>query len=67
MDFRVEVAIDALHSLLKMDVVEVDGLLEITGLDFVIFEIQQVAFFVLLENGPVNPAVAMVIGELRVL
>ena len=53
-----------------MHVLQVDRLrefLRIVVRDLVVVEVEQVAFAILLEDRAENPAVAVVIGELRVL
>ena len=66
----VEMAIDALHAVREMDVLEVHRLRELLRIvvrDLVVLEVEQVAFAILLEDGAEDPAVAVVVGELRVL
>ena len=67
MGIDVEMAVTALHAPLKVDVLEVHSVLEIIVLDDVVLAIEAIAFLVLLENRAINPAVAVVVGELRVL
>ena len=65
-----EMAIDALHSLREMDVLQVNRLrefLRIVVRDFVVAQIEQIAFAVLLEDRAKHPAVAVIVGKLRVL
>ena len=63
-----EMAISALHSVCEMDVFQVDRFRELVRIvvrDFVIGKIEQVAFAIVLEDRAENPAVPVVIGELR--
>src|SRR5262245_38140497 len=65
-----EVAVDAVHALVEMDVGQVDGFLELLRvfeIYFVIVLVQPVAFAIVLEDGAVDPAVAVEIGELGLL
>ena len=65
-----EMAVHALHPVLEMDVFQVDGLLPLVRVvrsNLVVVEVEHVAVPVLLEDGLEHPAVAVVIGELRVL
>src|SRR6266545_262527 len=65
-----EVAIDAVHPLLEVDVLQVDRLAELLGVlgrHYLALTVDQVALPVLAEDGPVDPAVAVEVGELRVL
>ena len=65
-----EVAVDAVHALVEVDVLQVDGLLELVGIvegDCLVVLVEQVALAVVLEDGAEDPAVAVVVGELRVL
>src|SRR6185436_3685287 len=70
MNIRVEVAIDALHPVREMGVLQVDSpgkLFRIVMRDDLIVEVKQVSPAVLLEHGTENPAVSVVIGKLVVL
>ena len=63
-----EVAINALHSLLEVNVGEMNGFAETLGIieaDLPAFFVQPIAFAIVRVNAPVNPAVAVEIGELR--
>ena len=65
-----EMAIRALHPFRQMHVLQVDRLrefLRIVVRDFVVAQIEQIAFAIVLEDGAEDPAVAVIIGELRVL
>ena len=65
----VEVAVHALHPVREMFVLEMNGLgefLRIVGRDDVFVAVAQIAFAVVLEDGAENPAVPVIIGELRV-
>src|SRR6266568_1397483 len=65
-----KMAIDALHASVQMNIFEMDRfgeLLRRIRRNNLIIQIQQVAFAVLLENSAENPAVPMIVGELRVL
>ena len=65
-----EVAVDAVHAFVEMDVGQVDGLLELLRvfeIDLVVVLVQPVAFAIVLEDGAVDPAVAVEIGELGLL
>src|SRR6185369_17037680 len=70
MNVGLEMAIGALHSVLEMRVLQMDGLGEfqrvVVGNDLVV-QVAQVSLAVMFEDRPINPAVPMVIGELRVL
>src|SRR5271157_4137127 len=65
-----EMAIDALHALLGVNVLQMDGLPEfiriVGGNDFAV-GIEQIALTVTLVDGAENPAVAVKVGELRLL
>ena len=63
-------AVHALHAFGEVNVLEMHRvlpLLRIVRGDHGVVEVEHVALFVLLENGAENPAVAVVIGELRLL
>src|SRR5580658_1001921 len=65
-----EMAVDAMHSLFQMDVLQVDGffeLLRIVERNLVSLGIEKIAFAVVLEGRPENPSVTVEIGELGVL
>ena len=65
-----KMAIAALHSVRKVDVLQVNGLGEFLGIvirDRAIAEVEQVAFAILFENGAKDPAVTVIIGKLGVL
>ena len=65
-----EVAVDALHPLLEVDVLQVHRLAEPLGIvvrDDPVVLVEQVAAPVALVDGAVDPAVAVEVGELRVL
>ena len=67
---HVEMAIDALHAVREMHVFQMNRLgkfLRIVVSDDVVVEIEQVAFAIVFEDGAENPAVTVIIGELRVL
>ena len=67
---RIEVAIDALHPIGQVDILQVDRLgelLRIVVRDDLVVEVEQVALAVFLEHGAEDPAVAVVIGKLGVL
>ncbi len=69
-DVDFEMAIDALHAAREMDVFQMHRFgefLRIVVRDLVVVQIEQVAFAILLEDGAEDPAVAVVVGELRVL
>ena len=69
-DVREEMAVHALHAFGEVNVLEMHRvlpLLRIVRGDHGVVEVEHVALFVLLENGAENPAVAVVIGELRLL
>ena len=70
MHIDVEMAIAALHSVREMHVLQMNGLrkfLRIVMRDHVVIQIEQVAFAIVFEDGAKNPAVSVIIGELRVL
>ena len=65
-----EVAVGAVHPLLEVDVLQMHGLLELVGIvegDDLVVGVEQVAFAVALVDGHEVPAVAVIVGELRVL
>ncbi len=65
-----EMAIDAVHAFLEMNVAELDRFLEfvlVVVRNHVAHRIQQIALAVALVNRAKHPAVAVEIGELRVL
>ena len=65
-----EMAVDAVHAGIDMDRRHVDRLLELLGVlrrDHVVGGVEQVALAVALVDGAEIPAMAVVIGELRVL
>ena len=65
-----EVAVDAVHSLFKMNVVEVDGFLELVGIvrcDQIVFGVKQVSFSIAFEDFAKHPAMTVKIAKLRVL
>ncbi len=69
-DILFEMAIRALHSIGEMHVLQVNCLGELVGIvvrDFVVAQIEQIAFAIVFEDGAENPAVTVVIGKLRVL
>ncbi len=62
-----EVAVHAVHPLLEVDVLQVDGFLEllrVVVLDDAALRIEQVALAVALEHGAEDPSVAVEVGEL---
>ncbi len=65
-----EVAVDAVHAFFQMDVLQLHGLLQLLLVgerDDVAVLVEQIAVAVLLEDGAEDPAVAVEVGELRVL
>src|SRR5439155_27133013 len=65
-----KMAIDALHAAVQVNILEVDGfseLLRSISRNNLVIQIQEVAFAVLLEDSAENPAMPMIVGELRVL
>ena len=66
-DLDLDVAVDALHPLLNVDVVEVNGIFEIAEGDLVVIQVEKVAFAIVLEDGAEHPAVAVIVRKLRVL
>ena len=65
-----EVAVDAVHALFEMDVLEVHRLPELVGIferDRLVVFVEQVALAIVLEDGAEDPAVAVEVGELGVL
>ena len=65
-----EVAVDAVHSFFQMDVSRCTAFSNFVGIltgNGLVSCVEQVAFAVALEDGAENPAVAVEIGELRVL
>ena len=65
-----EMAIHALHAMRQVHVLQVNGLREFVRIvvrDFVVAQVEQIAFAIVLEDGAKNPAVAVVIGKLGVL
>ena len=69
-DILFEMAVRALHPVREMDILQVNGLRELLRIavrDFVVVEIEKIAFAIVLEDGAENPAMAVVIGELSVL
>jgi hypothetical protein len=70
MHILLEVAVRALHPFRQMHVFQVDRLGELLRVvvgDFVVAQIKQVAFAIVLEDRAENPAVSVVVGKLGVL
>src|ERR671912_283069 len=66
----VEMAIDALHPTLEVDVLEVNGfseLLRVIVRNNLVVGVEELAFAIALVHGAENPAMAVEIGELRVI
>src|SRR5688572_12766251 len=66
----VEMAVDALHAALEVNVLEVNGLAELLRVvvrNDLVVGVEQLAFAIALVDRPENPAVAVEVGELRVL
>ena len=69
MNVHVKMAVGALHPVAKMLVLEMNGLgelLRVVERDDVVIAVAQIALAIVLEYRAENPAVAVVIGELRV-
>ena len=65
----IEMAVDALHAMREMHVFQMNGFREFLRIvvgDLVVVEIEQVAFAIVFEDGAKDPAVTVIIGELRV-
>src|SRR5688572_10363931 len=65
-----EMAVNAVHPLLYMDVVEVNGLLEFVGIsssDYASFGVKQVALAIALEDLAQHPTMTMEVSELGIL
>src|ERR1022692_4112718 len=65
-----EMAIDAMHSLFQMDILQMDSLLEFLRIlkgNLVALFIQKIAFAIVLESRPENPSMTVEVCELCVL
>ena len=65
-----EMAVGALHSFGEMNILQMDGLGKLVRIfvrDFVVLQIEQIAFAIVFEDSAKDPAVPVVVGELRVL
>ena len=65
-----EVAVDAMHSFFQMDVLQVHRLAEFVRIvegTIVVFLVEQIALAIVFVDGAEDPAVAVEVGELRVL
>src|SRR5271155_1043063 len=65
-----EMAVNTMHSLFQMDVLQVDSLFELVRIierNLVVLSIQKISFAIVLESLPENPSVAMEVFELSVL
>ena len=64
MHVRLEMAVRTLHAFLQMDILEMHGTLKVTVRNDIVFLVQPVALLILLEDGPEDPAVPVIVGEL---
>src|SRR5882757_6603174 len=65
-----EVAVHAMHTFFKVDIFQMNSLLQFLGIvegNNLVISVLQIAFAVVLEDGAEDPAVTMEIGKLRVL